>query len=179
LRNYKWLTIYEKGASQTGDPNLARWRDLLKTNEDFDIYKFQLVIVSIVVGAGLLGSDLMSLSKFTVPPNLLGLLGLSNAVYIAGKAVGTSFAELNDTVAKLRAAEKEWVSKVVTSVVAIGSPPNQNTLEAAKEVAPEQYKTYILLAREAARMLQAIYGMEGTKFKTTDINDAELMPQFP
>ena len=179
LRNYKWLTVYEKGAFQTDDPNLARWRDLLKTNEDFDIYKFQLVIVSIVVGAGLLGSDLMSLSKFTIPPNLLGLLGLSNAVYIAGKAVGTSFAELNDTVAKLRAAEKEWVSKGVTSVVAIGSPPNQNTLDAAKEAAPEQYKTYILLAREAARMLQAIYGMDGTKFKTADISDAELMPQFP
>lgn len=177
VRNYKWLTVYEKGASQTTDPNLARWRDLLKTNDDFDIYKFQLVIVSIVVGAGLLGSDLMSLSKFTIPPNLLGLLGLSNAVYIAGKAVGTSFAELNDTVAKLRAAEKDWVSTVCATIVAL--PTQLEKLNLAIKTAPEKYEAYITLAREAARMLQAIYGMEGTKFKEPDIKDADLMPQFP
>jgi len=180
LRNYKWLTTYEKGTPQLHDPSRARWTDLLKTNDDFDIYKFQLVTVSIVVGVGLLGSDLMTLAKFTVPPNLLGLLGLSNVVYIGGKAVGTSFAELNAKMDKLRTAEKDWMSKVVTSAGEIGSPPNQNaTADAASKAVPEQYQTYILLAREAARMLQSVYGMEGTKFKAADISDDELMPQFP
>lgn len=177
LRNHGWLTIAEKGAGKGPEANKAQWSDLLKTDGMFDIYKFQLLIVSFVVALKLLGSDLMSLAGFTIPQNLLGLLGLSNVVHIAGKAVGTSVTELNDKVDKLRVAEKDWVTQVLAAVRAVAGQPAKQ--QAAMAGAPDKYQTYVTLAKEAARMLQSLYGEEGTKFKNPDITENEVLPEFP
>ena len=183
LRNRGWLTAYEKGTGQPSKPERALWSDLLKTDDDFDIYKFQLLTISSVVAFALVAHVVsvssqanISLANITIDQNILALLGLSNVVHIGGKAVGTSFAELNDKAESLRTAEAAWVSQVVPVVVT--TPPQDKLAEAIK-AAPDKYESYITLAREAARMLQSLYGMEGTKFKTPDIKDAELMPEFP
>jgi hypothetical protein len=112
-RNRRWLTAYEEGTGMAPDQKRAKWGDLLKTGDHFDIYSFQLVVFSALVAFELLTSNLQELATFTIPPNLLGLLGLSNAVYIGGKAVtAPTIGELDKKVNDLRDAERAWMGKV-------------------------------------------------------------------
>lgn len=184
LRNQGWLTAHEEGTYKEGirvepDPNCARWGDLLKaTDGSLDIYKFQLAVFSLLVGLKLLTSDLATLATFTIPPNLLTLLGLSNGVYIGGKAVApNSIGELDKKVAELRDAERAWIAKVMAATTAQATP--QEKFNAAVQSAPSEYEVYMTSAREAVRMLKSLYGAEGTKFKTEPIDDTELTPPFP
>lgn len=179
LRNQGWLTGYEAGIGQAPDPSRARWGDLLKAEDgSLDIYSFQLVTFSLLVAYSLLTSDLEKLATFTVPPNLLALLGLSNVVYIGGKAVApNSVGELDEKVRALRDAERNWVAKVVAAVNPLPDQPGKQGR--AKTDAPAEYQVYITAAREAARMLKAVHGAAGTKFKVEPISDADLMPVFP
>lgn len=168
LRERGWLTAYEKGTGQGAQPKKARWGDLLKSGDDFDIYKFQLVTVSAVVALALLTGDQSQLATFSIPPNLLALLGLSNVVYIGAKAVTpSSFAELNEKVAAARAAEKTMLSKL--PLAAEGAEPADS---------PEKRREdYLDAARDAAEMLRQLYGAEGTKFGSEKIKDGQLLPQ--
>jgi len=177
LRNRQWLTTYETGIGLTADTRRARWGDLLKTNGDFDIYSFQLAVFSIVVAYALLdGMD--KLATFTIPENLKALLGLSNVVYIGGKAINPdSVGELDKRVTDLRNAELIWLGQVINAVKPLTGQLAK--LDAAMTAAPKEYQAYMGIAREVARMLKSQYGSEGTKFKTEQIEDIDLMPVFP
>jgi hypothetical protein len=176
LRDHGWLTVYEAGIGKTPNLNRARWGDLLKTDGSLDIYKFQLAVFSILVGFRLLTTDIEKLATFTIPENLLGLLGLSNVVYIGGKAVApNSVGQLDEKLSTLRDAERELMGKVASE---LKSEPSQVTKRAAIEAAPDKYQVYMSTAREAARMLQTLYGTDGTKFKSPTINEDELVPAF-
>ena len=179
LRNNGWLTIYETGINtHQADTKRACWGDLLKTDGSFDIYSFQLVTFSVLVAYSLLTSDLKALATFKIPPNLLALLGLSNVVYIAGKAVApNSVGELDDKLPDLRNKEAAWITGVVKDVVGLPDQPAKQ--EKARESAPDKYVAYMKAAAEAARMLKSIYGAQGTKFKNEPITEDEMMPQFP
>lgn len=175
LRNQGWLKAHEQGTDQDPDPSLAQWGDLLKTDGSFDVYSFQLATVSLLVAIGLLTSDLSTLATFKIPENLLALLGLSNVVYIGGKAVApSSFSELNDKVKALRNAEKEWIDSVSAKVAPL--PDQEAKRHAAVTEAPAKYQDYLVAAREAGRMLKSLYPADGTKFKKDPIHDEELMP---
>lgn len=90
--------------------NKASWHDII-TNDggEFDVYRYQSCIFSLTVGGALLVNGVNELASFTIPQTLLGILGLSQAVYIGGKAVSTSaVAELDSAVTSLRAAEKTY-----------------------------------------------------------------------
>ncbi|MGZ6292057.1 MAG: hypothetical protein ACXWMK_07710, partial [Syntrophales bacterium] len=76
LRNHGWLTVYESGLGQSTDCKRARWGDLLKTDGSFYVYSFQLATFSVLVAFALLKIDLSALSTFSIPNNLLALLGL-------------------------------------------------------------------------------------------------------
>jgi hypothetical protein len=177
LRNHGWLTAYESGVGQPADTSRARWGDLLKTNGDFDVYSFQLAVFSLVVAYALLTADIEHLATFTIPANLKALLGLSNVVYIGGKAINPgSVAELDKKVTDLRSAELSWLGQVDTIVRPLADGAK---LSAAIAAAPEKYRAYIGLAREAARLLTAQYGVKGTTFIGEPINDALLLPALP
>lgn len=180
LRNNGWLTVYEAGIDgKDADTKRARWGDLLKDNDgSLDIYSFQLATFSVLVGYSLLTSDLKALSTFSVPQNLLALLGLSNVVYIGGKAVTpNSVGEIDDKLTALRDKEVGWISAVAKDVAKLADQPAKR--EKAKELASDKYTGYITAAREASRMLKSIYGARGTKFKAEPITDDDIMPQFP
>ena len=177
LRNEEWLTTYEEGHSPSDQAPKALWSDLLKTDCEFDVYSFQLATVSIVVGLSLLTSDLTTLSSFSIPTNLLGLLGLSNVVYVGGKAVGPSVTELDDKVTAVRNAETDWLTQVAAAVAPADTA--QAKLAAAKTGAPDKYIVYVAAAREAARMLKTVYGPTGTKFAREPITDDQVMPTLP
>lgn len=167
LRNAGWLTGYEQGLESKKAPQI-RWSDLLKTGGEFDVYSFQLATVSLLVAMALVSTELTELSTFSLPDNILALLGLSNVVYIGGKAVApSSISELDDEIEKLRGLEQAWRSAV----------PGGADLAAAKAKDAE-YKAYRTLALEVARMVLSIYGSERTKFKEP-ITEDQILPRFP
>jgi hypothetical protein len=93
-----WLTEHGLACDQT-----ARWRDIVTSDGEFDVYRFQNVVFSLVVVGALLGAGFSDLSTFAIPLNLLGILGLSQIVYVGGKlATPPSFDELNKAATDLR-----------------------------------------------------------------------------
>lgn len=93
-------------------PRIAHWRDLVMTGQEFDVYKFQGIVFSALVGSWILSSGLSNLNTLSIPQNITVLLGLSQAVYIGGKAVGSSNdgrRELNLVVARaMRSEQALW-----------------------------------------------------------------------
>jgi hypothetical protein len=80
-----------------------KWSDLVTTNREFDVYKLQTLLFSGVVAVALLITGEERLDIFAVPETLLGILGLSQVVYVAGALVRPpSIAELDKAVSDLR-----------------------------------------------------------------------------
>jgi len=91
------------------DTSKASWRDLFSTDGEFDVYRYQSFIFSLVVIVALIVAGLTQLSTFVIPDTILGIILLSQGVYISGKFVTpTSIADLNTAIADLRDREKKF-----------------------------------------------------------------------
>ncbi len=111
FENWTWLVNREwLPPGGIAEVNAAKWKDIFTTNGTFDVYHFQMVWFSVVVGVSLIavGAQVNDLSTFEVPAALLGILGLSQVVYVAGKLVAPpSISDLDTQIGKLRDAEAE------------------------------------------------------------------------
>jgi hypothetical protein len=115
LRFDNWTWLVRKGvlAVHGRKQQLARWGDLMMTGNQFDIYKLQTLIFSLVVAIALMVGGEAALSTFAVPETLLVILGLSQGVYVAGVvARPPSYKELDDALTKLRKIEANFVTVV-------------------------------------------------------------------
>ncbi|MGY3487851.1 hypothetical protein ACVW1C_005734 [Bradyrhizobium sp. USDA 4011] len=102
LLRHGWIPM----ARTVVDPSNATWRDFFTTDGVFDVYRYQSFIFGLVVMGGLVAAGVSQLSTFTVPNTILGIVGLSQAVYIGGKLVTpTNISELNAAIAGLRSDE--------------------------------------------------------------------------
>jgi hypothetical protein len=165
LRFYKWLTIREKGYQKEPKIEDAKWIDLLKTDDSFNVYSFQLAGFSLIVAIYLItgifleviGSE-FSLEAFKLPENFLYVLGLSNGLYLAGRAVEPgSYEELDQKITKLR----ELADRV--------TPKDDNSLDQS-----QGYRKYIDQAFVVAKMLESLYGQEGIfQGKGVQVSDLE------
>jgi hypothetical protein len=82
-QNWAWL-LRTGWRPPKHEPGVA---DLVMENGEFDIYRFQILVFSFIVGLSLLFTGLFGLATFELPDSMLVLLGLSQAVYVGGKAV--------------------------------------------------------------------------------------------
>jgi hypothetical protein len=112
LENWDWLL--EKKILSDAPPfqtasrrsNPARWSDLVLSYGAFDPTRFQLVIFSLISGITLLLQGVPALANYVIPSSMATLLGLSNLVYVFGKAVlPASVEELNMSIDKARLGE--------------------------------------------------------------------------
>ncbi|MBD2103935.1 hypothetical protein [Leptolyngbya sp. FACHB-261] len=150
LENRAWL-YYQGWLKDTGPLKAAKWGDLIMTDSSFDVYKYQLLIFSLIVGITLTVSGLNALTTFNLPQGFVSLLGLSNAVYIFGKTTSPNLvAELNEHLNQLRGLEKRYSED------------------------PEAYR---MKARDVASMLVLVYGEELTKFNS-GITNSSLEPRL-
>jgi hypothetical protein len=163
LDNWAWLRsrgwIRESIEKKKRPPQIA---DLMSSDGEFDVAKFQMLAVSFVVGIAMiyLGIKAGSLAEFKVPDNVLGLLGLSQAVYIGGKATGpATHMELNKKLTDLRGLEGKFRSAVSQAWKA--KAPEEVSLDAASKEAPEEYNHFKSAVREAAEMVQERIGASG------------------
>ncbi len=89
-------------------PRAPLWRDLVMSGREFNIFNFQALVFSILVGLSILSSAMQNLADLTIPANLMTLLGLSQALYVSGKAIGSAGGprkELNNAVSRATASE--------------------------------------------------------------------------
>ncbi len=128
--------------------NKASWHDII-TNDggEFDVYRYQSCIFSLTVGGALLVGGVNELASFAIPQTLLGVLGLSQVVYIGGKLVSkSSVAELDDAVTNARTAEK-----AAANAAAAKSDPAAGAaaLLAAQQAKQSTYADYMNAAIDA------------------------------
>jgi hypothetical protein len=135
--------------------NRAKWRDIVTSDGEFDVYRYQSCIFSLVVGGALLAAGINQLASFSIPDTLLAVLGLSQVVYVAGKLVTPpSFAELNKSTSDLRALEKEF-GKAVSAASPANRPVN---IAAASALAKPQYDAYKSAANNVRIGFETITG---------------------
>ena len=113
--NWAWL-VQNRWLPQGGvaEENMAEWKDIFSTDGEFDVYRFQMVTFSFMVAISLVGFAVRmdDLSHFQLSGQLLGILGLSQGVYIAGKLVAPpAMSDLDAQVGKLQEAEKALRAK--------------------------------------------------------------------
>ncbi len=133
--------------------NKASWHDII-TNDggEFDVYRYQSCIFSLAVGGALLVGGVNELASFTIPQTLLGILGLSQVVYIGGKLVRTcSVAELNDAITNVRAAEKNYTDATMAK-------PGAEVAPGAVPLMQSSYLDYTNKVNDAKIMFESMTG---------------------
>ena len=164
--NWAWLVRkgwIEKSIERGPNDRKPEFGDLLSTAGELDIGKFQLFAFSLVVGAALIyfaayGADMQHLSTFEIPGEYLSLIGLSQIAYIGGKAVNPStVGDLNKKLTRVRDRETEFVKALERSRVE-ASPPPDDSLDAARAAAPDEYHAYRVEAEETATMVGECIG---------------------
>jgi hypothetical protein len=91
------------------DTSNACWRDFFTTNGEFDVYRYQSFIFAFGVIVALIFAGVTQLSTFVIPDTILGIVGLSQVIYIGGKLVTpTNMSDLNTAIGDLRDREKQF-----------------------------------------------------------------------
>jgi hypothetical protein len=169
-----WAWFIRKGwlpPSGLGAINDANWKDVLTTDGQFDVYHFQSLTFSLAVGGALLASGFADLASFTIPESLLGVLGLSQVVYIAGKLVAPpSIKELNDMANATRAAEQEFTAAANRTDGSGPEPmaPPADLKDAIRRAGADKYAAYIDKAKSLKIMFRSVVG--------PDVPDALIQP---
>ena len=177
--NWAWLVrkgwIKESVERGTDDRN-PEFGDLLRSDGEFDVGKFQLFAFSLVVGAALVYFAIdhgaaAACVPFVIPGEYLALLGLSEVAYVGGKAVqpGTR-SDLDKKVTELREKERAFVEAVEKAWTDLDAGAERN-LAAARAAAPEAYQAYRMRALEAAGMVAACTG--------NAVDEARIEPDVP
>lgn len=161
--NWAWLII--RGWLPPGgvaEVNIAKWKDIFTTGGAFDVYRFQMICFSVVVGIALIGAgtQLNDLSSFSVPEALLGILGLSQVVYVAGKLVAPpSISDLDTQITELQAAEK-----TLRDVIDLTAPnfPSANVVNWSTDdklgAAKVAYSDYLAIWQKTKTMFETTLG---------------------
>jgi hypothetical protein len=167
FENWAWLEKRE--VLEKPDPDSMpgpRWRDLVLTNREFDVYKLQTVIFSLGVAFALITAGGSNLSDFTVPETLLGVLGLSQVVYIGGILVRPpAVADLDEALTKLRAAG-EMVAAAKTQKTDTGPDGKLlPTLPPGQGVAANAQRQYDDLADRVIPMIESCLEVNADRSK--------------
>jgi hypothetical protein len=113
LASWNWLRM--KGWIPVGQDvqTRAKWSELFLDSDtkEFDPYSFQMAMFSLVVAVAMVRSGVGGLGGFKIPTELLELLGLSQAVFIGGKAIeGSAYEELEKLLKDVRDHETKYLA---------------------------------------------------------------------
>jgi len=159
--NAAWLV--QRGWLKTGlaATNEASWRDIISTEGEFDVYRYQSCIFSLIVGLALLAVGISELASFEIPNTLLGILGLSQVVYVGGKLVTpTSLSELNTAVTELRTVEKAYVDAALAHQDASPAAGGDVAAVTRRRAGEENYRKYVDKAERVAIQFKSATGFD-------------------
>lgn len=86
-----WFTAPLAQTCRRADP-----AGLLTTNKRFDIYKFQMLVFSIVIAAYVIEAGADELDKLRISATLLTLMGISQGAYVGGNVTSDSMSILQE-----------------------------------------------------------------------------------
>jgi hypothetical protein len=153
LYHKNWLTPSRAAV----DRSKASWRDFFSTDGEFDVYRYQSLIFSLVVVLALIFGGVTQLSTFSVPDSILGIVGLSQAVYIGGKLVTpTNISNINDAISDLRNQEKTLWTTATTAKNGIVATVD----EAIQLAGSANYNAYMDKARNVAALFELETGLK-------------------
>jgi hypothetical protein len=133
--------------------------DLISSDGNFDVYRFQSLLFTAAVGGALFIGGVSQLSSFTVPQNILGILGLSQVVYIAGKLASPSGASrLNAVLTDLRTVEAEFREAAFSPSGAAASATALTLQAAIDRAGGAAYAKYLEKAKGAAKLFTDVTG---------------------
>jgi|GEM_PF-1028245 len=161
LSSENWSWLVKKGwVKAKMDKGQESWGDLLLTAGEFDVSKFQMLAFNLVVAIALLISGLTELADFTIPPTLLGILGLSQAVYLGGKVIPANpFADLDKMTTDLRDLESKFMKAVAkvwqTNPPEKRSPAEKRDLNTAKADALAEHTAYVETANRLTELVKS------------------------
>ena len=170
-----WIKKDFTKASTERAPKIS---DLLTSDQNFDVARFQAVGFSLVVGITLLyngatAANAVEFAKFSIDEAYLALIGISQGAYVGGKYVGSNlFRELNTKLDKVRSLEVAFVSAVTNTTEWKEMPAENRTMKFASETcASNEYVAYMSAATEAAEIVGHMTG--------NPIDDARTQPMLP
>jgi hypothetical protein len=135
------------------DASNASWRDFFTTDGQFDVYRYQSFVFSLVVVAALVAAGVTQLSTFTIPDTVLGIVGLSQVIYIGGKLVTTTnVSDLNTAIADLRDRERKFRDDATVKKPG----PVASLQEAIQLVGQPSYNAYKDKAKDVAALFTAV-----------------------
>jgi hypothetical protein len=117
----------------------ARLSQLILTDGTFDIYKFQMVVFSVVVALYVIGSGATELGDVRISSTILGLIGISQGTYVGSKIISDQIGPFQDKVKSLMTLEKSYESE-------------------AEEKRPAIADYYRAAAQDAAEIFARLYG---------------------
>ncbi|WP_145984305.1 hypothetical protein [Bradyrhizobium nitroreducens] len=130
---YNWTPI-----PAAKNANLA---NLLMTGQRLDVYKFQVAVFTLVVAAYVLSSGQNDLGDVTISETMLYLIGISQGVYIGGKAITDRKTLIENAIKKMNALEKET------------DPAKKKEYAAAEETAKREFASFFQLEQDKPRDL--------------------------
>jgi hypothetical protein len=111
---------------------------LLLTDNRLDVYKFQMAIFTVVVALYVIWAGQTDLSQVKISETMLYLIGISQGVYVGGKAITDRTTDLESAVAKMIDLEKQLQS-VLLKLAAVPPPANAADLQAQRNDLLLQY----------------------------------------
>jgi hypothetical protein len=87
--------------------NTATFRQLLLTDNRLDVYKFQMLIFTVIVALYVISAGQAGLEGVKISETMIYLLGISQIVYVGGKAVTDRTTDLEEAAAKMRDLESK------------------------------------------------------------------------
>jgi len=166
FNNWAWM-VGKRWLPQNGlaSVTVASWRDIITADDGFDVYHFQMLIFSLVVGVALLQVGFTDLSAFTIPAALLAVLGLSQALYVGGKLVASpACGDLDKALTELRNRETAFVEAALGFVPPVGSPPVSSPLPPPQDLteaigrAHKEYSAYKEQQERVKTMFENVLG---------------------
>lgn len=113
----------------------ATFAKLLLTDGRLDVYKFQMAIFTVVVAAYVISAGQSDLSNVNISETMLYLMGISQGVYVGGKAVTDRTTDLESAVAEMMALD----SQIQALNKQIASAPANADLKAQKAQRLDDY----------------------------------------
>lgn len=135
LQQLGWFTAPISGGHYGALPS-----QLLLTNNRFDIYKFQMLVFTIVISAYVVAAGADQLGNIRISDTLLMLMGLSQGVYVGGNATTDNTTPLQDQLRGMQTLQESYNA-------AKDDPKNQAIIAQQFEQAAE----------EAADMFKAMF----------------------
>ncbi len=138
LQRLGWFTAPIAGAHSNAMPS-----QLLLTNGRFDIYKFQMLVFTLVIAAYVIMAGGDQLGNIQISGTLLSLMGMSQGVYIGGQITTDSVSPFQDQLRGMQMLQANYDA-------AAGNPAAQAELAQRFELA----------AQQAAEMFHAMFNRD-------------------